>query len=87
MALVKSTKEIIIYESPDGGKTVYGRKSGDPHDRRKQFSPPKTPERYLDAYDYLEACDLSKRSLIIKDALERLAVAYAITQKNDETRG
>ena len=23
--------QLIVYESPDGGKTVYARKSGDPH--------------------------------------------------------
>ena len=27
--MIKSTEEIIIYESPDGGKTVYSRKSGE----------------------------------------------------------
>lgn len=26
--MIKSCDEIIIYESPDGGKTVYSRKSG-----------------------------------------------------------
>lgn len=28
--MIKSSEEIIIYESPDGGKTVYSRKSGEP---------------------------------------------------------
>ena len=27
--MIKSTEEIIIYESPDGGKTVYARKPGE----------------------------------------------------------
>lgn len=45
--MIKSSEEIIIYESPDGGKTVYSRKSGetsrtlksvDPeHDRQQQL--------------------------------------------------
>ena len=26
--MIKSSEEIIIYESPDGGKTVYSRKNG-----------------------------------------------------------
>jgi hypothetical protein len=26
--MIKSSEEIIIYESPDGGKTIYSRKSG-----------------------------------------------------------
>jgi hypothetical protein len=29
MTMIKSSEEIIIYESPDGGKTVYSRKSGE----------------------------------------------------------
>ncbi len=28
MLKIKSHEEIVIYESPDGGKTVYSRKSG-----------------------------------------------------------
>jgi len=27
--MIKSIEEVVIYESPDGGKTVYSRKSGD----------------------------------------------------------
>jgi len=27
--MIKSSEEIVIYESPDGGKTVYSRKSGE----------------------------------------------------------
>lgn len=27
--MIKSTEEIVIYESPDGGKTVYTRKPGE----------------------------------------------------------
>lgn len=27
--MIKSSEEIIIYESPDGGKTIYSRKSGE----------------------------------------------------------
>ena len=27
--MIKSSEEIIIYESPDGGKTVFSRKSGE----------------------------------------------------------
>ena len=35
---IKSHEEIIIYESPDGGKTVYSRKSGEPVSSRKLHS-------------------------------------------------
>ena len=36
--IIKSSEEIIIYESPDGGKTVYSRKSGEPASSRKLHS-------------------------------------------------
>jgi len=36
--MIKSSEEIIIYESPDGGKTVYSRKSGEPTSSRKLHS-------------------------------------------------
>lgn len=34
--MIKSSEEIIIYESPDGGKTVYSRKSGEAVRRLEQ---------------------------------------------------
>lgn len=36
--MIKSSEEIIIYESPDGGKTVYSRKSGEPASSRQLHS-------------------------------------------------
>jgi hypothetical protein len=36
--MIKSSEEIVIYESPDGGKTVYSRKSGEPANSRKLHS-------------------------------------------------
>jgi hypothetical protein len=36
--MIKSSEEIIIYESPDGGKTVYARKSGEPPNSRTLHS-------------------------------------------------
>ena len=36
--MIKSCEEILIYESPDGGKTVYSRKMGEPHNSRTLHS-------------------------------------------------
>ena len=36
--MIKNTEEIIIYESPDGGKTVYSRKAGEPANSRQLHS-------------------------------------------------
>jgi hypothetical protein len=32
------TEKVYIYESPDGGKTVYRREFGQPHDTRELIS-------------------------------------------------
>lgn len=80
---VSKIEEIIIYESPDGGKTVYGRKMGEDPETRLLFRS-ETRTKYIDAFEYLHACDIADDNEIIKDALERLAVAYAITQKTNK---
>lgn len=36
--MIKSCEEILIYESPDGGKTVYSRKMGEPLSSRTLHS-------------------------------------------------
>lgn len=36
--MIKGFEEIIIYESPDGGKTVYSRKAGEPASSRTLHS-------------------------------------------------
>lgn len=78
---IEKIEEIIIYESPDGGKTVYGRKMGDSAEARMLFRS-EAGATYLDAFEYLHACDMAPESEVIKDALERLQAAYALTQKD-----
>jgi hypothetical protein len=80
---LKSIDELIIYESPDGGKTVYGRRLGeDPEVRVILKQDGKSP--YIDALDYMHACDIANENELIKDALERLAVIYALCEKENE---
>lgn len=43
--LVQTITEAVIYESPDGGKTVYVRKSGDdPRNRQLHWESPEVKE-------------------------------------------
>ena len=58
--MIKSSEEIIIYESPDGGKTVYSRKSGEAV-RRLQTN--------LTDPDWLKEQELTARWASLKEAV------------------
>ena len=58
--MIKSSEEIIIYESPDGGKTVYSRKSGE---TVRQL------ESRLTDPTWLKEQELSKRWANLKEAV------------------
>lgn len=58
--MIKSSEEIIIYESPDGGKTVYSRKSGE---TVRQL------ESRLTDPEWLKEQELSKRWANLKEAV------------------
>ncbi len=45
--MIKSSEEIIIYESPDGGKTVFSRKSGETSRTLRSIEPAYEREQEL----------------------------------------
>lgn len=45
--MIKSSEEIIIYETPDGGKTIYSRKSGSPNRTLHSIDPMYKKEQEL----------------------------------------
>ena len=47
MTMIKSLEEIIIYESPDGDKTVYSRKPGETFSSLQHIDPAHTKEQEL----------------------------------------
>jgi len=47
--MIKSSEEIIIYESPDGGKTVFSRKSGETSRTLRSIDPAHEREQELTA--------------------------------------
>ena len=60
---VKNIEEITIFESPDGGKTVYSRKSSDPPGQRTlvQSDPEaKNTERWLEWRQILAASETNQ---------------------------
>jgi hypothetical protein len=70
-----------IYESPDGGKTVYKRRVGNWH---KELYIEKEP----DLFTYAEITDikeLSKSNAALKKALDNLLVIYYTIKDGKET--
>ena len=84
--MIKSSEEIIIYESPDGGKTVYSRKMGEPHNSRTLHSVDpvwqKEQELKLRWANLKEAVYMADSDPTLNDALTKLEMLYALKKEN-----
>jgi hypothetical protein len=77
--MIKSTEEIIIYESPDGGKTIYARHSGST-DRTMIKQDPEAS--YLARWhEWREILRLADENITLSDAIERVEIIYALIKK------
>lgn len=65
-------KKEWIYESPDGGKTVYRRRPGE-FDRESIF---KENSTLFDYGEFIDMIELSKSNPSLKKALENLQIIY-----------
>ena len=78
--IIKNIEEITIFESPDGGKTVYSRKSGET-DRKLVWEDPEAKkeklfqQRWLEWRDILEA---SKTNPGLADLIDKAEVFYRL---------
>ncbi len=78
--IIKNIEEITIFESPDGGKTVYSRKSGET-DRTLVWEDPEAKkeklfqQRWIEWRDILEA---SKDNQGLADLIEKAEVYYRL---------
>lgn len=81
--IIKNVEEIIIYESPDGGKTVYSRKSGETA-RTLHWQDPiekKKAEQTRRWANLKEAVIMADDDPTLNDALEKLELLYALKKK------
>jgi hypothetical protein len=74
-----------VYESPDGGNTVYRRKMGKTDRVLHHVSPKKkqlqeTQDRWIMWQDILQA---SKTNAILREAVERAQLIYELNRAND----
>jgi hypothetical protein len=78
MTIIKSIEEVTIFESPDGGKTIYSRKSGQTERTLIQEDPDKkNRDRWLEWRDILEA---SKDNTALADLIEKAETIWHLTK-------
>jgi hypothetical protein len=82
--MIKSSEEIIIYESPDGGKTVYSRKSGETARTLHSIDPAykKEQELKLRWANLKEIVYMADSDPTLNDALTKLEMLYALKKEN-----
>jgi hypothetical protein len=81
MPMINSSEEIIIYESPDGGKTVYSRKSGSSDRTLVQEDPNK---HYITKwYEWREILKLAETEPSLANAINKAEMLYVILKKEE----
>ena len=76
--IIKNIEEFTIFESPDGGKTIYSRKSGQDISERvciQEDPEKKDRERWLEWRDILAA---SKDNQGLADLVEKAEIYYRL---------
>lgn len=79
--IIKNIEELTIFESPDGGKTIYSRKAGQDHTQRvciQEDPEKKWRERWLEWRDILEE---SKTNPGLADLIEKAEMFYKLIKK------
>ena len=79
--MIKSSEEIIIYESPDGGKTVYSRKSGSSD---RTMIKEDTSQNYITKwYEWKEILKLAETEPSLANAINKAEMLYVILKKEN----
>ena len=79
--MIKSSEEIIIYESPDGGKTVYSRKSGSSD---RTLIKEDTSQSYITKwYEWKEILKLAETEPALANAINTAEMLYVILKKEE----
>jgi hypothetical protein len=79
--MIKSREEIIIYESPDGGKTVYSRKSGSSD---RTLIKEDTSQNYITKwYEWKEILKLAETEPSLANAINKAEMLYVILKKEN----
>jgi hypothetical protein len=78
--MIKSTEEIVIYESPDGGKTVYARKPGETVRHLHSVNPQWQKEQELNVRwaNLKEAVYMADSDPGLNDLIEKVEIYYRL---------
>lgn len=77
--MIKSIEEIVIYESPDGGKTVYSRKSGS--SSRHMIKEDNIKNIVTRWNEWREILKLSETEPSLHDAINKAEMIYVLLKK------
>jgi hypothetical protein len=79
--MIKSSEEIVIYESPDGGKTVYSRKSGSSD---RTMIKEDTSQSYITKwYEWKEILKLAETEPSLANAISKAEMLYVLLKKEN----
>lgn len=83
---VKKITEVTIYESPDGGKTVYSRQNGSPMRQLHSVSSEMEAEiqRVEREGKWMSILKMSERSPALQEAVDRAIVLYELSKTDDD---
>lgn len=83
--IVNKITEYTVYESPDGGKTVYARKSGQADRILHSIHPDTIKELGKIADDFLwqEIREAAKTNLALQNALDSAILIYRLSKDNE----
>jgi len=81
--IIKNIEEITIYESPDGGKTVYSRKNGETVRSLYYEDPSVKKEQELTRRwaNLKEAVFMADSDPTLNDAISKVEMLYALKRK------
>jgi hypothetical protein len=78
--IIKSVEEIYIYESPDGGKTIYRRR---PNSIDREMIQEDPERKYIDQWNtWREILQLARDNVTLRDAVERAEIIYQLVKDN-----
>jgi uncharacterized protein YihD (DUF1040 family) len=80
METIKTIEQVTIYESPDGGKTVYARKSGETVRHLHSVDPVWQKEQELNVrwVNLKEAVYMADSDPILNDLIEKVEIYYKL---------
>ena len=81
MTIIKSVEEIYIYESPDGGKTIYRRAPGSTDKEMIREDPER---KYIEQWNtWRDILKLSRDNITLRDAVEKAEIIYKLIKNEN----